>query len=156
MKATRVRLTSRELLNLRPWIKLNQPVDDVYAAGRIVRHFIEAVENNEQPNEAVLEYVSKAVKRAQGAKPGALAKELGLKRPGAGNPGGVQRGRRLTPGDKEEIPVLFAERMRRFADRPVRRGAGSWRDRIVGELAAEYRVGRRTIERYLALCQGKS
>ena len=150
----RVRLSARELLDLRSWLELDQPIDSeneasVNAARRVVLHYIEAFESGDEINPLALLYIMQALRRTVAADDGDLGKELGIKRIRAGNPGGLSRKRRLTPGDKEEIPIEFERRIKHDGPQKRTRGEGSIRNRVVGELAAENRVAVRTVENCL-------
>lgn len=146
----KVRLSSRELLDLRPWLELNQPIESVNAAARVVLHYIEAFESGDEINPLVLLYILQALRRAVAATDGNLGKELGIRRPKAGNPGGLSRKRRLTPAEKEEIPIEFERRVKQVGPHRRVRGEGSSRDRVLRDLKAEYGVSVRTLESCLA------
>ena len=163
----KVGLTTRELWDLRAWLRLNLPIADVNAASRIVMHYIEKFERGGAIDPLVLAYVMQAVNRALSAADGDLGKELGVTRRKPGNTGGVPKKlwltpgelakgktRRLTPAEKDEIFIEFEMEFKRRKQqaglRKRLRGEGSIRARLIEDLSAEYQTSVRTVEDCLA------
>lgn len=143
----RRRITTRFLYDLQPFLDLGRPLEDVNKAKFLVRYFVDEVAAGAQPVPDVTRYIAQAIDRAGSSKD--LDRELGLKRIRAGNPGpssssssagGQPKKRRLSHGDREEIPVRFVELL----------GTQIPRLDAIRLLAIEYEVSQRTISNIVA------
>ena len=134
----RFRLPQRFLRDLETWTELDQPLENVNHAQRLVRYFIDCIEYRLQPDRRVMCYIQGALERA--AKSGKLRAELGLDRARRGNPGirsAKRAKRRLSADDRIEIAL-------RLAAVQEQRGALS---RELDAIADDYGVSRRHLER---------
>jgi hypothetical protein len=134
---------------------LDRSISGMTKAAAILHTFRENLRLDDQMDQTTDLRIAAAVNAAATSRKGSLAKQLGIQRMQAGNPGAPSKKRRLTPGDREEIPLLFEkqlkaeERLEAEAARPDTRGAKSPRTRVIEALAEEYKVAVRTIENCL-------
>jgi hypothetical protein len=148
-------LTPRFLIDLRPWIRRNRPLDDTNRARHLVRYFIDAVESEVPVEPPVLQYITQALRRARES--GTIGKELGIVRLRAGNPGtrtanrrkSLRKGR-LSAAEKAEIAQRIGDfksaQKKGTLDR-VGNIKKQFLSKFLDDLALEYRVSKRTIER---------
>ncbi|HEV7611416.1 MAG TPA: hypothetical protein VGO37_06045 [Steroidobacteraceae bacterium] len=136
------KLSSRVLFDIEPHAASGSVLSNASMAKQLMEYFVDHLQRGEEIDERVSEYVAKAFARYQANLNGtSYAKELGIQRRRAGNPGGAPTGKigRLSPDAIEEIEGQF----RVFDLKKHKRGTLL---ELCKQLAKDFGVSLRTIE----------